>query len=55
MQYSACNNKCILGFIVPVTVGVVLWENKSWKLWCINSSNYLVTLLIMSVILALWN
>ncbi|MEX2013692.1 MAG: DUF1761 domain-containing protein, partial [Parcubacteria group bacterium] len=43
-----------LGFIAPVTLGVVLWENKPWKLWFINASNYLVTLVIMGIILSLW-
>jgi hypothetical protein len=43
-----------LGFVAPVTLGVVLWEGKSWKLWWINSGYYLVELCIMAVILALW-
>src|SRR3989344_234051 len=33
-----------LGFIAPVTMGVVLWEGKSWGLWLINSGYYLVAL-----------
>ncbi|MDP2704949.1 MAG: DUF1761 domain-containing protein [bacterium] len=43
-----------LGFVAPITLGVVLWEGKSWKLWFINASNYLVALIVMGVILALW-
>ena len=43
-----------LGFIAPVTVGVVLWENKPWKLWMINAGYYLVALCVMGVILAVW-
>ena len=43
-----------LGFIVPVTVGVVLWEGKSWRLWSLNAGYYLVMLCVMGVILALW-
>ena len=43
-----------LGFIAPVTMGVVLWEGKSWKLWCFNNAYWLVNLLVMGVILALW-
>ncbi|TSC69668.1 MAG: hypothetical protein G01um101456_20 [Parcubacteria group bacterium Gr01-1014_56] len=43
-----------LGFVAPVTVGVVLWEGKSWKLWAINSGYYLVALCMIGVILALW-
>ena len=42
-----------LGFIAPVTVGVVLWEGKPWKLWCITAGYYLVTLLVMGMILAM--
>ena len=33
-----------LGFIAPVTLGSVLWEGKSWKLWFIGNSYYLVLL-----------
>lgn len=43
-----------LGFIVPVTLGVVLWEGKAWKLWVINTSYYLIALCTMGVILSLW-
>jgi hypothetical protein len=43
-----------LGFVAPVTLGSVLWEGKSWKLWCFNNSYYLVMLLVMGVILSLW-
>ncbi len=43
-----------LGFIVPVTLGTMLWEGKSWKLWLINASYYLVLLLAMGAILASW-
>ncbi len=40
-----------LGFIVPVTAGVFLWEGKSWKLWALNAGYYLVSLLAMGAIL----
>ena len=43
-----------LGFIAPVTVGVVLWEGKSWKLWFIQGGYYLASLVIQGIILALW-
>ena len=46
--------KAWLGFIVPTSLGIVLWENKPWKLWFINASHYLVTLVAMGIILALW-
>lgn len=43
-----------LGFVAPVTLGSVLWEGKSWKMWCINNGYYIITLLAMGVLLALW-
>jgi len=43
-----------LGFIAPVTVGSVLWDGKSWKLWFINAGYYLAGLVVMGLILALW-
>lgn len=41
-----------LGFVAPVTLGSVLWEGKSWKLWCLNNGYYLLSLLTMGVIVA---
>lgn len=43
-----------LGFIAPVTLGAVLWEGKSWKLWLLMNSYYLLALLIMGSILVSW-
>lgn len=43
-----------LGFIAPVTLGTVLWEGKSWKLWILNNGYYLVTLCSMGLVLAWW-
>lgn len=43
-----------LGFVAPVTIGAVLWDGKPWKLWFITAGYYLVSLLVMGVILALW-
>lgn len=43
-----------LGFAVPLTAGSFLWEGKPWKLWILNASQYLVSLLAMGVILAVW-
>ncbi len=40
-----------LGFVAPVTLGSVLWEGKSMKLWVLNNGYYLLTLLAMGVIL----
>ncbi|MBI2610525.1 hypothetical protein HYW60_01140 [Candidatus Kaiserbacteria bacterium] len=38
----------------PISRGSVLWDNKSWKYWFITSGYYLVALLLMGVVLALW-
>ncbi len=43
-----------LGFIATVQLGIVLWEGKPLKLYLINATHYLVTLVIMSAILAVW-
>jgi hypothetical protein len=41
-----------IGFQVPLLLGGVAWENKSWKLFAINASGNLVTLLAQGLILA---
>ncbi len=43
-----------LGFVAPVTVGSVLWENRPWKYWFITAGYYLVVLLINGAILSSW-
>ena len=43
-----------LGFVAPVTIGVVLWDGKPWKFWAITYLYNLVGLLIMGAILAVW-
>ena len=43
-----------LGFVMPATLGSVLFEKKHWKVWVINLGYYLVLLCGMGVILALW-
>ncbi len=43
-----------LGFVAPVTLGVVLWEGKPWRLWVLSNGYYLASLLAMGVILAIW-
>ncbi len=42
-----------LGFYVPVDLGVVAWENKSWKLFFINTGYHLAMLLVAATILTL--
>jgi hypothetical protein len=41
-----------IGFVAPVTMGVVLWENKTWTYWMITYMYYLVALVLMGAILA---
>lgn len=43
-----------LGFVAPIMLGTVLWDGKPWKLYILNTGYYLVQLLVMGVILALW-
>lgn len=43
-----------LGFVAPVTMGLVLWDKKPWGYWFLLNSYYLLQLLIFGVILALW-
>ncbi len=43
-----------LGFFAPVMLGIVLWENKPFKLYLLNVLHYLVVLLINGGILAAW-
>ncbi len=44
-----------LGFIATVGLGMVLWNNKSWKLYCITMGYWLVLLLVMGGILSSWS
>ncbi|MBU2103602.1 DUF1761 domain-containing protein [Patescibacteria group bacterium] len=43
-----------IGFVVPATIGSVLWEDRPWKYWFITAGYYLVLLVSMGVILAVW-
>ena len=43
-----------LGFVAPVTLGAVLWEGRPWRIWFLNAGYWLVSLLAMGLILALW-
>jgi hypothetical protein len=42
------------GFVAPVTVNMVLWEGKPWKLWMIVAGYALAGLCLMGAILAVW-
>lgn len=43
-----------LGFVATVSLGVVLWEGKPWKLWLINNGYQLVSIAVMGGLLAAW-
>ena len=42
-----------LGFYLPVDLGTVAWERKSWKLFGINTGYHFMMLLVASLILTL--
>lgn len=42
---------CWLGFVVPSMLGMVLWEQKSLKLYFINSVYWLVAFIAMAIVL----
>jgi hypothetical protein len=43
-----------LGFVAPVTVGVVIYEKKPWMYWIVNNAYWLISLLVMGTILSVW-
>jgi hypothetical protein len=43
-----------IGFHVPMLLGGVAWENRSWKLFAINAGYHLVALMSAGLILAYW-
>ncbi|MDP3881268.1 MAG: DUF1761 domain-containing protein [Nanoarchaeota archaeon] len=43
-----------LGFMVPLLINTVLWENKPWKLFLLNASHHFTVLIVMSIVLTLW-
>ena len=43
-----------LGFFATTQLGMVLWEGRPFKLYAVNTLHYLVTLVVMGAILAVW-
>lgn len=43
-----------IGFVFPATIGPVLWEGRSLKLWVINNSYWLVSFILMGSVMAVW-
>jgi len=60
LRYSTAIDGVILGFMIWIgffatsMMGIVLWENKPWGLYLINTLHYLVVLVIMGAILGAW-
>lgn len=44
-----------LGFQMPVNLGAVLWEGKSWKLFFINTGYQLIMLALVMLVLVLFS
>lgn len=45
---------CWLGFIAPSTLINVIYEKRPWKLWLLDNSFWLISLLVMGIILSVW-
>jgi hypothetical protein len=43
-----------LGFVVPATANLVFFDKKNWSWWFLVNGYYLIQLLLMGAILALW-
>ena len=44
---------CWVGFVAPTMLGIILWEQKSFKLYLINALFWLVSFIAMAVVLLL--
>ncbi|HEV3244948.1 MAG TPA: DUF1761 domain-containing protein [Candidatus Paceibacterota bacterium] len=43
-----------VGFVAPSSISGVLFEGKPWKWWFIAAGFWLVTLVVMGIVLAVW-
>ena len=43
-----------IGFVAPVTWGVVLWDKKTWTYWAYTYLYYLLGFVVMGAILGAW-
>ena len=43
-----------LGLVAPVQLGAYIWEGKPFKLFLLNAAHNLVSLIVMSGIVAVW-
>jgi len=39
------------GFVATIQLGSVLWENRPWKLWVLNSTYWLISIFVMGAII----
>jgi hypothetical protein len=43
-----------IGFIAPVTVADIVYNKRPWMLWILNNAYWLISLIVMGIILAVW-
>ncbi|MGO9410196.1 MAG: DUF1761 domain-containing protein [Spirochaetia bacterium] len=43
-----------IGFIAPVTIGVVTYQKRPFALWLLDNAYWLISLLVMGIILSVW-
>jgi hypothetical protein len=43
-----------MGFFLPGQLGATVWEKNSWKLFGINTSYHLASLIVVAMILTYW-
>jgi hypothetical protein len=43
-----------LGFVAPVTIGIVTYQRKPFTLWLLQNAYWLLSLLVMGIILSAW-
>ena len=43
-----------IGYFIPMLLGTVAWEGKSWSLFGLNAAYHLLNLQIIAMILAYW-
>lgn len=44
---------CWLGFVAPTMLGIILWEQRSFKLYLINALYWLVAFIVMALVLVM--
>lgn len=43
-----------VGFVATVTLGSVLWKEKSWVLWALNNAYNVINISLMAIIIVVW-